>query len=208
MIWAGRIEVVGGCCPRNSHPSVRTIRGELSDPTRLGGTFLSKRSLRTHTILYSHKRGLSISLAYVGKFVPHGRYTVKVRSGAIHSVTVVSHIGGPISFIVAKFSRGRENRAFTLLDHHGLRRRYTTGCASELVPNSVVSTHIARLRPFNTFYSVNTNVSTLVPVSNVSISHVPRPYIHFSIGRSVGTIIGSVSRGNEVALSRGRLLNA
>lgn len=198
---------VSRCLPRKGLVSRRRGVGVLRSLGVLRSTGGDRGVLRTGTYIYSDDRGLVISLTNVGNVVPERRNTVKVGSNSIHSVTIVSEIGHPIYFIIASVARSRGNGPVMVLSHRGTRHGYLSTCVSELQYKSVIPTHVARLRGFNTFTSVNYKVITLVPVSAVSISEVRRPTREFAMKVSVGTIVGSI-RGNHVDLDRGRLLNA
>ncbi len=164
--------------------------------------------LRTPILVYSASRGLVIGLNYVRNVVPEDRKTVNVRDNIAHSVTLVSHIKGPIYFVVGRVGDGRGNSLCTMLSEGGTRLLYGDCVRDRCGVNRIVSAIMARLRSFNTFYSVNYNGVTLLPVSTVSISHVTRPGSHFRMNSGVGTIVGDVTSSKGVALSRGRLLNA
>ncbi len=192
--------------PRNS--LVRAPRGgtSVTSVATLVRTRDSGHLLRTGTIHYSISRGLCIRLPYNRNVVPRSRKTVNVTRKIAGSVILVAHIGGPIYFAIAKFHRASTNPR-PILSQHVTRRVYGRHFLSCLRYNSVVPTHVAHLRAFKTFYSMNYNLSTLLPVTSVSVDHVDRPASHFAMNVRVATIMSSL-RGGHVYLSRQRLLNA
>lgn len=193
-----------GFCPRKRGNSLLHAFSALR---RIGVTVVGNDIVRSEILLYSDRRGLRISLKVVDNIVPHRRNTIKVSSNSAHSVTLVSGIGGPIYFVILNFRHSRANGVATVLSHGTIRLNYGGDFISGLHRNSIVGTHIARLRGFNTFVSVNTNVGTLVPVSVLSISHVGRPHRQLCRNRDVHAILeGERPRG--LAFSLGRLLNA
>lgn len=178
------------------------------DHRRLDHYVTDNRILRDATLTCSAKRHLQFRLNKLHNVVPFTSYISTTPNRAIGSVTILAQINHPAYFIVvnARFSRG--NRRCCLLSHTRTRHHYQTRCLSALRTNDIVPYAIARVRGFNTFYSVNYNVTTLLPVSYLSIDHVTSPTSQIRINRRLLYTVGGHSIRKHVILALHRLLNA
>lgn len=163
-------------------PDLAVLRSAAESGTILEGTVSRCGTDRT----------LYVSLGDMEGILPREEAQAPWISGACRDISLLSCVGSPVCFRVTDIISDAKGAPRVLLSRKSVQETACQYFLQHYTPGSIVTARVTHLESFGAFVDIGCGIIALLPVENISVSHIQHPGQRFSVGQKILTAVAAV----------------
>ena len=137
--------------------------------------------------------------------IPRGELALEPPGKPVPRCAAMDRVGLPTAFVVQGLE-ANDGKLTCLLSRRRA-QELVLARFSRMAPGTVIPATVTRLERFGAFVDVGCGLSSMIPISRISVSHIPHPACRFYPGQEIFALFTGMSEdGGRILLSHRELL--